>query len=134
VIAQRRQRSESLRETRKGFRYYRSGEAGPTGKPRVPISVYSLPLLVLLCISNIARAQQPAASEEAPPKGATAQADSTEPRNDRIFGVLPNYRTVEIPKLKIPPLTVGEKFMLTAQDSFDPYAYVPDIKQKILKG
>jgi hypothetical protein len=31
---------------------------------------------------------------------------------------------VEIPKLKIPPLTVGEKFKLAAQDSFDPYAYV----------
>jgi len=38
--------------------------------------------------------------------------------------VLPNYRTVEIPKLKTPPLTAREKFKLAGEDSFDPYAYV----------
>jgi len=38
--------------------------------------------------------------------------------------VLPNYRTVEVPKLKTAPLTTKQKFKLAADDSFDPYAFV----------
>jgi len=95
------------------------------GKPYVPVPVHSFPLLVLLCMVNIAWAQQPPGSgQQAPSGGAPTPADSTQPQNDRIFGVLPNYRTVEIPKPQTPPLTARQKFKLAAEDSFDPYAYV----------
>ena len=110
---------------KRGLPFCTSGAAVLGGKPCVPICAYSLPLLFHLCIGNISWAQQPATSEQqAPSRAAPTQADSTQPQNDRIFGVLPNYRTVEIPKLKNPPLTAREKFKLAAEDSFDPYAYV----------
>ena len=44
-------------------------------------------------------------------------------KNDRIFGVIPNYRTVEDPTQRIVPLTPKQKFRLAVDDSFDPYAY-----------
>ncbi len=44
------------------------------------------------------------------------------PKNDRIFLVIPNYTTVEVP-VKFMPLTVKEKFKLGAEDAFDPYAF-----------
>jgi hypothetical protein len=125
MIAQSIQRLESLQRTRKDCSFRRVGAAVVVGKPCVPIAVHSLPLLVLLCIGDVAWAQQPAASgQQDASNGAPTQTDSTQPQNDRIFGVLPNYRTVEIPKLQNPPLTAREKFKLAAEDSFDPYAYV----------
>jgi hypothetical protein len=42
---------------------------------------------------------------------------------DRILGVIPNYRTVEIPTQHIQPLSTKDKFRLAASDSFDIYAY-----------
>lgn len=44
-------------------------------------------------------------------------------KNDRIFGVIPNYRTVEDENREPTRLTAKEKFKLGLQDSFDPYAY-----------
>lgn len=52
--------------------------------------------------------------------------DSERPKakdNDRIFGVIPNYRTVEDEELKPTKIGAGEKFKLGLQDSFDYYAY-----------
>jgi hypothetical protein len=43
--------------------------------------------------------------------------------NDRIFGVIPNYRTVEDERLEPTRLGTGEKFKLGLQDSFDYFAY-----------
>src|SRR6266566_7712709 len=44
-------------------------------------------------------------------------------KKDRIFGVIPNYRTVERPGQVITPITAKQKFGLAVQDGFDPYAY-----------
>ena len=43
--------------------------------------------------------------------------------HDRIFGVIPNYRTVEDEKLEPTRISSGEKFKLGLQDSFDYFAY-----------
>ncbi len=43
-------------------------------------------------------------------------------KNDRIFGVLPNYLTVEGAQ-ETPPLTTKSKFKIAAKGSFDPYEY-----------
>lgn len=50
------------------------------------------------------------------------QEQPTTPENDRLFGVLPNYLTVEN-QAKVPPLTTGGKYKLVAQGSFDPVMY-----------
>ena len=63
-------------------------------------------------------ASQPSTNSEPPP------ADSVQPKNDRIFGVLPNYRTVENPNIRMAPLSAKGKFKLAIEDSFDPYSYV----------
>lgn len=88
------------------------------------IILHSLALLIVIGGDKIARAQQPpASSSQRPSTSNTPPADPAQPKNDRIFGVLPNYRTVENPQLKMPPLTPKQKFKLAAEDSFDPYAY-----------
>jgi len=43
-------------------------------------------------------------------------------KNDRIFGVLPNYATVEGAKT-ITPISSKEKFKLVAEGAFDPYEF-----------
>jgi hypothetical protein len=50
------------------------------------------------------------------------QDDNVNPKNDRIFMVIPNYTTVEVP-VAFKPLTAKEKFKLGAEDAFDPYAF-----------
>src|SRR5579872_3379856 len=53
----------------------------------------------------------PAFAQEAPP-----------PTPDRIFGVLPNFTTVEDPD-GVPPMTTPAGFRMAAQNSFDPYVF-----------
>jgi hypothetical protein len=88
-----------------------------------------------LCMGALpAAAQQPqqpppaSASTQTPSKpdeksngdqNSTSQQQEASPKNDRIFWTLPNYLTVEN-AAHVPPLTIGGKFKLTAQDSFDP--------------
>jgi len=48
--------------------------------------------------------------------------NSNVPKNDRIFYALPNYLTVENAS-SLPPLTVGQKFKLVAQGTFDPLEF-----------
>jgi hypothetical protein len=48
--------------------------------------------------------------------------DPDNPKNDRIFLVVPNYATVEHPTANITPLTMKQKFKLGAEDSFDTYS------------
>ncbi len=43
-------------------------------------------------------------------------------KNDRIFGVMPNYSTVNA-NGNIAPISTGEKFKLVAEGSFDPYEF-----------
>ncbi len=84
----------------------------------------SLALFLLLSAVGLAQAQQPV------PSGPQAPSDNERKpfspdllKNDRIFGVIPNYRTVEDPTQRIKPLTTKQKFRLAVDDSFDPYAY-----------
>jgi len=44
------------------------------------------------------------------------------PQNDRILWTLPNYLTVENAS-SLPPLTVGQKFKLVAEGTFDPIEF-----------
>jgi hypothetical protein len=48
--------------------------------------------------------------------------DPSNPKNDRIFLVIPNYGTVEHPTANIAPLTVKQKFKTGAEDAFDTYS------------
>jgi len=41
---------------------------------------------------------------------------------DRIFGVLPNFTTVEDSRV-VPPITTGATFRMAASNSFDPYVF-----------
>lgn len=85
---------------------------------------HSLTFVILGHEVRAAAAQQtPAPSCVSQSSSGSAPCEAIEPKNDRIFGVLPNYRTVEKPLQDIPPLTAKEKFKLAAEDSFDPYAY-----------
>jgi hypothetical protein len=52
----------------------------------------------------------------------TVRDDSVNPKNDRIFMVIPNYTTVEKPT-DFTPLTAKQKFKLGAEDAFDPYSF-----------
>ena len=48
--------------------------------------------------------------------------DPNNPKNDRIFMVVPNYGTVEHPTANIVPLTAKQKFKIGAEDAFDTYS------------
>src|SRR5262245_27857161 len=68
-------------------------------------------------------AQSDAAPADAPntkdqPDGDLPAADS----KNRIFGVVPNYTTVE-GFGTVPPITTAKSFKLAAMDSFDPFVY-----------
>ncbi len=78
-------------------------------------------LFVLLSVAGLARAQQPDPSSSPAGSNNDSKRPSFDPvKNDRIFGVIPNYRTVEDPTQRIAPLTTKQKFRLAVDDSFDP--------------
>jgi hypothetical protein len=45
------------------------------------------------------------------------------PADDRIFGVIPNFLTVEAPDSHVAPLTARQKLALTARSTFDPFTF-----------
>jgi hypothetical protein len=51
-----------------------------------------------------------------------AAKNPNKPANDRLFGVMPNYLTVEGAS-SLPPLTTGQKFKLQALGVFDPVEF-----------
>jgi hypothetical protein len=68
--------------------------------------------------------QEPQPKASPPGETSKNQGKETEPKkNDRIFGVIPNYRTVEDESRQPTKLSPGEKFKLGLEDSFDYYAY-----------
>jgi hypothetical protein len=87
------------------------------------VLLHSLAALVLVDGSKTAGAQQPTVAGPGGSSSTGSLPASTQPRNDLVFGVLPNYRTVENPQLGVPALTTKAKFHLAVEDSFDPYAY-----------
>lgn len=62
------------------------------------------------------------AQEPAAPSSASPQADDGS--DNRIFGVIPNYLTVQDPQQRIAPLTVKQKFGLFTKETFDPFTVV----------
>jgi hypothetical protein len=91
--------------------------------------------IALLSLASPARAQrQPSgtSAQETPPAEQKAPGDQSQAAGalqkrtkqlGRVFGIMPNYTTVE-PGSHPPPLTVGTKFKIAAKMSFDPYAFV----------
>ncbi len=67
---------------------------------------------------------EPASREPSLADPSSALPGFDEPINDRIFGVIPNYLTVENPELKVRPLTPKEKFNLFAKETVDPFTFV----------
>jgi hypothetical protein len=101
-------------------------------KGKLVLAFGSLGLLAVLFASTSTRGQQPAGSSgsasspQENPKSNTEDPKSSQPvefNKDRILGVIPNYRTVEIPTQHIQPLSTKDKFRLAVADSFDIYAY-----------
>jgi hypothetical protein len=60
----------------------------------------------------------PAAARDADQVTATARDDPEPPGGKRVFGVLPNYRTVDGANVTS-PLTNAQKFSIASKDSFD---------------
>ncbi len=110
----------------------------------VPCLLLEIILVVTLSLPIPATAQQQGEqqpqsqqSQQPPPLNPTATAQSqpgqkrtddqsqepaTSPKNDRLFGVLPNYLTVEN-EAQVPPLTARGKFKLVAKNAFDPAVF-----------
>jgi hypothetical protein len=82
--------------------------------------ILAMPLLGFPCVAN---AQQP----DEPPQQQEASSDPPAPApqppvDSRIFGVMPNYATVE-DAAWLPPVSTEGKFRMAALYAFDPYVY-----------
>ncbi|HKW99293.1 MAG TPA: hypothetical protein VJN43_16250 [Bryobacteraceae bacterium] len=77
---------------------------------------------MLFCTSTFAQqpdpAQAPARIEKAAPAQPDAGQNAAQTPDKRIFGVLPNYRTVEDTG-GVEPITARRKFYIAVKDSFD---------------
>ena len=78
-------------------------------------------LFCLLIAALGSRAQTPATAPAA--AGAEQPKPASGTSNDRIFFTLPNFLTLENAD-HVPPLSVGEKFKVTARSSFDPVTFI----------
>ncbi len=101
--------------------------------PALRLSAGTLIVAILLAtFPALAQQQQPSASSPSnasPKTGSTSNPSSTSSsqpentvKNDRLFGVIPNYTTVETED-KFGPLTPKGKFKLAVDSSFDPYTF-----------
>lgn len=104
-----------------------------SASPALGLSAGTLIIAILLTsFPALAQQQQPPASSPssaAPRPSAASNSGSTansQPenviKNDRLFGVIPNYTTVETED-KFGPLTSKGKFKLAVDSSFDPYTF-----------
>jgi len=114
-------------------------EAGFKHSPKVFISIMialhrtMLALLLFCCLSCPTFAQNPpstqvaAQEQQARPDSTASPAEemvgikpgqTQEPPDKRVFGVLPNYRTANETAIYT-PITVKQKFIIGAKDSFD---------------
>jgi hypothetical protein len=77
-------------------------------------------LMSATLLPAVASGQEPSVSQQVPPSPAEGQGDQ---EHQRIFGIIPNYRTS--PTLKdYQPLTPAQKFKVAAEDSFDRGTFV----------
>ena len=61
-------------------------------------------------------------SSDAPAAATASESVQTGTQGDRIFGILPNYTTVEGAK-RFQPITTKQAFKMAARDAFDPFVY-----------
>jgi hypothetical protein len=97
------------------------------------------PMMIALCVCRPVHAQEQAESVEPPPDASSQvppqrigdasnqerdsqDRDSQSDDKNRIFGVLPNYATVE-PNTSVLPVTTKSTFKMFALGSFDPYVF-----------
>jgi len=82
--------------------------------------IYGIFVISLVCVPGVASAQEPEPLQQdaAPPPGA-AQPQAA---SSRIFGVMPNYGTVE-DAAGVQALSAAQKFHMAALYAFDPYVY-----------
>jgi hypothetical protein len=102
-------------------------------RPRFVLGLIAA-MICLWALQAGAQQQQPPAppanpsSSQSPAGGASGAGTSTDQEGqntvnkDRLFGVLPNYATVET-EHQFGPLTVKDKFKLTADSMFDPVTF-----------
>jgi len=72
----------------------------------------------VILIPTHAAAQTPDAAQPAPPLLEPTHEPAIPPVDKRIFGVLPNYRTVN-GLVGVEPITARQKFHIAVKDSFD---------------
>jgi len=79
----------------------------------------------LLTVAAAVRAQEPQPSQAQSQSSSDDQPpapDASPDSKNRIFGIMPNYTTVEGPE-KVEPITSAKSFKMAALDSFDPFVY-----------
>jgi hypothetical protein len=79
-------------------------------------------LLAALIGTGIGAAQSSTEAADTNPEGVLASQKST--YEETHIMVVPNYATVNDPAKAYKPLTTGEKFVIAAHDSFDPFNWV----------
>jgi hypothetical protein len=101
---------------------------------------------ILICVLLVAPAVRMHAQEQPPPTDASSQpqaapeqpvddkaageqpvddktgGEDKRDKSDHMFGVLPNYSTVEGNR-QVPPITAGQAFHMAALNTFDPYVF-----------
>jgi hypothetical protein len=80
---------------------------------------------LVLTVAAAVCAQEPAPEppqSQSPGDDQPAAADASPDSKNRIFGVMPNYTTVE-GFGKVEPITTAQSFKMAALDSFDPFVY-----------
>jgi hypothetical protein len=102
-----------------------NAKMGARCKRKLVVVPCALALLAFLFAGSNSWGQQPAPSSGSvsSPQENPKSTKPAEFNKDRILGVIPNYRTVEIPTQHIQPLSTKDKFRLAVADSFDIYAY-----------
>jgi hypothetical protein len=80
------------------------------------------PLVVLPARAQQGQPDQPSSDWQDKGKQDKGSPEDANPKNDRIFKVIPNYTTVEVPTT-FTPITAKQKFKLGAEDAFDPYEF-----------
>jgi hypothetical protein len=70
---------------------------------------------------GLTASQDNSASTDATPSVDIPLSSDDSLNHDRIFGLIPNYLTVEDSTRRVPPLSVKEKFRLFAKETIDPF-------------
>jgi hypothetical protein len=89
-------------------------------------AVVFLPFFLVLASGALAQTPgqpaQTASTDTSASSDTAASSNTAAPINDdRIFGVIPNYLTVEDPEKRVAPLTWKEKYWLFAKETIDPF-------------